>query len=148
MRNLFIIAVMFFLVSCQTTKGLKKTGNDNIKKYNLPPQSLEIGECGLFLWTLDDQNTLVFFQKQNAKKALYMDGDKQIDLTKANVKNTISTTDEFNIPYKARTYSHIELKGRFTETLQQGYRVRARLKAKKPDGWNIIIPLAGIYACK
>ena len=114
----------------------------------LPPQTLKAGDCGLFLWTLDTKKRLVFFQKQGESTAKIMDKSKTINLQKISATQDIGVGDDIGISYSAVGYDSVMLSGKFTEALQDGQRVRATLKSVKPDGWQAIMPLAGVYVCE
>ena len=116
----------------------------------LPAQNLEIGECGLFLWSVSGEPTFMFFSKATTGSALILLGEQPEPLTQQSASGDIF--GQFMTEQVWRTSSTGQLVEVFLEAgqvLLDGQRVSSgRLTVADAEGWETIIPVAGARACR
>jgi len=116
----------------------------------LGPQVLEQGECGLFLWTLAEPRKLVFFSKAGSGAALSMIAESE-----AQYVQTSSAGDIFG-QFKTDMTFATEASGETLnvsiapgDMLEDGQRTEAAsLTLTGGDGWETIVPVRGVRACR
>lgn len=115
----------------------------------LPPQELEPGSCGLFLWAQDTRRALVFFAESlSGQGRLIVDGAEQT-VTRSNAEGN-SAFGQF----ERQTYGGAALTVDLTlgfETQNRmigGVRVpRGVMSVAQPGGWRLSVPVAGLIGC-
>ncbi|GEM_PF-6193551 len=145
-----VLALLVTLVGCNTLSGAQKTPDEQntvAAPDHLPPQTLKKGECALFLFTTEAPKRFVFFHKQGDVRAKFIDGQRAFELQAGTPLDDLSLMETFEIEYIENKNRYF-LSAAFTEALEEGRRLRATLKQRKPDGWEKITPLAGVYACE
>lgn len=132
----------------QGAKDVAKTGIAQTKS-GLAAQSLNPGECGLFLWTRRESPEFVFFSKSGTETAKfwYDKAEQALNRTGAggDVFGQQLTEQFFSLP-DGRT---LELDMTPGDLLVGGQRVpEATLKVLDADGWATMIPAAGVTVCQ
>ena len=153
MRIFSLVLCVGLLSGCKSLSSavkdnLESTSQTQWMSERLPPQTLEKDECGLFLFTTGEPRLFVFFQKQGQSDALLRDGQTSLHLQSGTPLQDLFLAEQIDLSYVATDGQRLLLSGTFEDDLQEGRRVRALLKAQKPEGWQKITPLAGVYACK
>lgn len=116
----------------------------------LPGQRLELGECGLFLWTRGVDPTFVFFQRGGATTALALLSDQEKTVTQTAVGGSLfgefMTEQTFSVP--GESYS-VQLSFEPGEEMDGGQRVSEGLiRMTTAEGWDVMQPVAGVRACR
>ena len=116
----------------------------------LEAQTLASGECGLFLWTVSEPRSFVFFSKAGAASALvFLDGETA-SMSQASAEGAIFGQFMTEITYVASNENvtlivYIEP----GTLLEQGQRTKtARLTFTNSEGWETIVPVGGVRACQ
>ena len=120
------------------------------KSAGIGAQDLAPGECGLFLWTVAEPRELTFFSKAGTQSALAdFGGDTQsLTLTDASGElfGQFMTSMNFDITGGGGSMT---LSIEAGELIDQGQRTKAaRLLFVDADGWETIVPVAGVRACQ
>lgn len=115
----------------------------------LPAQSLAAGECGIFLWGLTTPRRFVFFSETTSGEALVLveETAKTVKLIAArgDVIGSFLTQTEFGSDDQQLMASLVIVPG---EELEDGQRITSgRLVTRGADGWETILPVAGLHAC-
>lgn len=116
----------------------------------LPPQELEDGSCGMFLWARDSHRNLVFFTSDRTRQAhLVLDG-QQIALPR-----TVAEGDLVFGQYTRQEFSQAGIDLRLVvqpdpdSGIIGGAVVRqGMLNIRDAKGWDFVLPVAGLIACK
>ncbi len=145
------------LCACQVSpqtqtdaSGLIPVSSGTSARQELPARTLEPGACGLFLWTRRENPKFVFFKPSALPEAeLWHDGKMQTLVqtsTGGRVFGQEFTEQSFTTAGKTMPVSLTLLPG---ETLVGGQRVpEGNIRITSPDGWELIVPVAGVFVCQ
>lgn len=115
----------------------------------LPAQTLEAGECGLFLWTRRQQPEFIFFSKVGTERGEFWDGEKAIALSRTGFGGDIfgqELTEQTFVTGDGRTAKLSLVPG---DQLVSGQRVpEASITIIDAEGWSTLIPAAGVSVCQ
>lgn len=153
LKTVVFCAVIGFLPSCTTINGpsTKPKPKETIvrKAEGLAPQTLEKGECGLFLWTNTEPRIFTFFENPKTTKYLLYRQGKTYPLTRTSTPTDYQISDRFDEAFINPEIGRVKLKGQFSKTLENGRRVNAAiLSVANDEEWQEIIPVSGVYACQ
>jgi len=146
---IFIASTSVIGCATSTTQKAKTAPSVEIDTNGLPAQNLSNGSCGLFFWSMTTPKHFVFFQKEGADKAkLFFDGRTQ-DLSARQVTTGLEDNSGINLSYIGPFTEEITVKGIYGETLEGGRRIsEAAILIGKDDGWQEIVPVSGLFACR
>ena len=150
-RNILLGALFLGMTSCASIEkaGPAKTQSTMPPTVGLQAQKLATGECGIFFWTNALPRTFVFFHKQGEVNAKYYLQGTEIALQTSQNTNGITDGTGFMIDYTGADFQAFSIKGQFTDLIEGGRRIsNATIKTKKPDAWEEIHPVSGVYVCK
>lgn len=133
----------------EDTPGMLSSAGPGGDQSGLPAQSLEPGECGLFLWSVSGDPQFVFFSKADTGRAkLLLDGvETPLTLTAidGNIFGQFTTRSVWVVDGQG---AQVDLELVPGEVLIDGQRVSGgRLKQVDPEGWETFVPVAGARAC-
>ncbi|MEO0882945.1 MAG: hypothetical protein AAFY34_09435 [Pseudomonadota bacterium] len=116
----------------------------------LPPQRLDPGDCGLFLWSQTEITRLVFFARagENVASVFIEDGAVPLTLTRArgDIFGQFLTDLTYVIPASDRQISVTFTPG---EELEGGARISSgRISYMDSEGWTRVLPVLGVRACQ
>lgn len=150
MRALLLSLAVFSLAACETITPAPKPEPVAQKPVNgLSAQELVAGECGLFFWSKSTPRTFVFFQKQGEVSAKYYGQGSEIILTAPAGIPSFTEASQIDIAYTSPAGDSINVKGNFSQIIEDGVRVPSgSISVEKPDGWQEIIPVSGVYVCR
>lgn len=150
---LSIVLVIVLGVTACSSLPIRNEGNAEAKlathSVGLTAQKLEVGECGLFFWSLSTPAIFTFFHKESDPQARFFQNATEFILT-ANV-NTPAFNDgsELSLTYSFPTGEAVHLKGRFADMLEGGQRItNASIQTATREGWQEITPVSGVYVCR
>lgn len=120
-----------------------------VPRSGIGPQTLESGDCALFLWSKTDASQFIFFQKAGSGTARLRIGDETVDapqtFNRGEVFGQFMTEQAFITP-SAET---VQLAFQPGEELQSGQRIDSgRLTITAEQGWRTVIPVLGVRACQ
>lgn len=127
-----------------------RTAADGLEIGRLPPQTLERGNCGLFLWSKTTPPELVFFHNAAEGGARLKMNGEDILVPKTAQSGVAVYGQNSSQSFKAENFD-LELKIAFDESkrIVNGTRVPlGTLKILKADGWTSVLPVAGMIACE
>lgn len=117
---------------------------------SLPPQTLSVNECGLFLWSKTDSASFVFFSKAGTREALFLRNGKQVLLREAS-----NAGDIFGQFYTGATYQAdgepkpISLNYTPGEDIPNGARVPSGVITYFDQrDWKVTLPVLGVRYCQ
>lgn len=115
---------------------------------SLPAQNLRAGECGLFLWTVSAPRALVLFTKAGSNTAdASLPGGAQT-LTLARQSGDLFAQFMTRLDYAAPDGGKVHVALEPGERIEGGQRTRAaQVTIVPPDGWETLVPAAGLAAC-
>ncbi len=115
----------------------------------LSAQILDPGTCGVFFWRDTTPRTFVFFQKQGQVQARFYDQGAEIAIETVQDTSNLDIKTELDFTYQGGGYASIAVKGSFGDMLEGGRRIfGATITLDKPDGWQEILPVNGVYVCR
>lgn len=115
----------------------------------LPPQRLEAGQCGLFLWGMSAPRRFVFFTEGSSGDALVLLGEtpSTLPMTSAggDVFGQFLTRMSFEDPASKATVTVTIKPG---EAIEGGQRVDSgNILLRDTAGWETVLPVTGVRAC-
>lgn len=158
--SLLFGSALFALMACATSgvpvpeapatsaAALASTGV-RASKQGLDAQSLNVGECGVFLWTRRQQPNFVFFSKAASGEAQYWHEGKTLNLKQTGLGGDIFGQQMTEQNFTSEDGTRVELRLTPGEELIGGQRIpEASITLIKPDDWKELTPLAGVSVCQ
>lgn len=158
-RETLLLASLLMLVGCASSPAVSTGASQagafpvtlqDVPSDGLPPQKLEPGECGLFLWSQSAPRRFVFFTEATSGTAqLFHEGDV------IRLQMTDSHGDIFGQFQTDSAYITIGANPLFVDValipgdlLEGGQRVASgRILIRAGDGWETVLPVTGARAC-
>jgi hypothetical protein len=116
----------------------------------LEPQTLEEGQCGLFLWSLGERPQLVLVAYDRPSGALISSGGRERYLSR-----TAFGGEQSSGHFERQTFSgsgltlSVELSWDPTRQVRDGSVVReAQVTLTDRDGWETVVPAGGMSGCQ
>ncbi len=123
-------------------------GLASLPSRGLPPQSLAVDECGLFLWSISGTPQFVFFSKATSGAATVL-----LDGMPTDISQTSSGGDVFGQFLTRQTFAapagvSVDVAFEPGEELIDGQRIDSgRIIITDAEGWETILPVLGVRAC-
>ena len=115
----------------------------------LPAQTLQPGECGLFLWTRREQPEFVFFSGGSSEKALFWNEGAILALKRVRYGGDVFGQQLTEQGFASEDGRDIQLTMTPGDELVSGQRVPvASLQITDSEGWKTMVPVAGVAACQ
>lgn len=116
----------------------------------LPPQVLNPGDCGLFLWSQTDASKFIFFRKAGDGVARMLIGDQDRRLIATDFDGDIFGQFFTEQKFESQSSGHaIDLSFSPGDELIDGARISGgRIRLTDAEGWVTTIPVLGVRACK
>jgi hypothetical protein len=122
---------------------------NSVPPRGLPPQRLDPGECGLFLWGQTPPNRFIFFSKAGSGAGLALIGESAVNVQLTAGRGAIF--GEFNTSSEYVTTDGtwaVSIEVKPGEMLEDGQRIESgRMLQTNPEGWQTILPVVGVRAC-
>lgn len=159
-RFLLASLVLGTLAACQSTPDdpaaerarmlALKPAIDSVPQSALGPQTLQVGECGLFLWSQTDVSKFIFFSRALSGTALFAQGETPISLTQSLAGGDIFGQFNTRMTYVSDGDGRqLELTIEPGEILQGGQRIEQGLITMTDrEGWQTKLPVLGVRACQ
>ena len=127
-----------------------KPAIDSVPQSALGPQTLQVGECGLFLWSQTDVSKFIFFSRALSGTALFAQGETPISLTQLLAGGDIFGQFNTRMTYVSDGDGRqLELTIEPGEILQGGQRIEQGLITMTDrQGWQTKLPVLGVRACQ
>lgn len=157
-RLLTMFSSVFLVTSCASTpeegpvrlpaNALEATVAE-VPAEGLPPQTLDAGECGLFLWGMAAPRRFTFFTEASSSEALILHEGTPQKLVATETNGEVFGQFFTEIQYLSADGAwsvNVSLKP--GEMLEGGQRVESgRLVTTGSDGWETVLPVTGVRAC-
>lgn len=122
---------------------------NSVPSSGLGPQDLEIGECGLFLWSKTDTTKFIFFSKALSGQAIFAQDETPLRLTQIAAGGDIFGQFNTRLDFASRDNRQVALTLVPGEMLQGGQRIESGLLTLiDGEGWLTKLPVLGVRACK
>lgn len=154
---LAIAAATFCVAACAGTNGLETAAQaaeaasaiNTVPVDGLPPQRLEPGQCGLFLWGMSAPRRFVFFTEGTAGEALVLVNDAAVSMPMTTAGGEVFgqflTLMKFEAP---STGGSVTVSINPGEPLEGGQRVESgNIMFRDKEGWETVLPITGVRAC-
>ncbi len=155
-----ILAAMMMLSACSSAANLELPNEQSAQDQTasilaqLPPQKLEAGQCGLFVWSADSERRFILFSSTETQRALWHDGEAVLELSfeqSAGEQAGERAYDQF----PAQDYGVIGSPQRLSLRLSDSEQVETatrfksgRLTQSGPSDWDRVIPVLGLASCQ
>lgn len=161
MRHLALIAASISLVitGCASSSSgpederarilAMRPAIDSIPQSGLGPQTLEAGECGLFLWSKTDVSKFIFFSEALTGTARFAQNEIPVELVQVGAGGNIFGQFNTNMSYQSTDGRTFDLRVEPGEVLEGGQRIESgMLTTTDPEGWRTKLPVLGVRACQ
>ncbi|MBB5518750.1 hypothetical protein [Amphiplicatus metriothermophilus] len=156
MLRRYMIAAMLLASGCASappsgpvSTAAPSAGGEGIALGALANAGLNPGECGMILWTLDENRPAPIFRYVVGKAAEISANGALIRLAPVGAEGAaafgVHESQTFEAP--DGTTAHVE--ARFGLGFDRGvYLERGLVRVDAPDGWRAVAPAAGIAGCR
>ena len=111
----------------------------------LPAQTLQTGECGLFVWSADTDRRFILFAQSQKFTAVFHDGEAQ-NVLKIVAQDGVPAQKQF--PQQSYDSGQI-LRLRKAQAIEGGTRYKAgKLSQKNASGWDSVMPVIAVSTCR
>ena len=158
--HVVLIALLAGLAGCATTPELtpaeqraimlaQKPAIDSVPSSGLGPQTVEPGECALFLWSKTDTTKFIFFSKALSAQATFAQGEEPLSLTQVSAGGDIFGQFNTSTGYLASDGRELSLTIEPGEVMIDGQRIEDGLvRLDDLEGWQTVLPVVGVRACQ
>jgi hypothetical protein len=151
MRYLALILLGGWLVACTTTDGRIVSASQEqtpTEFSQLPGRYLQVGECGLFVWTAAEPHRFIAFSRSDTGKAEILYGHR-IEQYLISKQTGTPTNEQFPVQdLVSGSGQKLVLKLAQPQTIDDGTRYRSgRLSSQTADGWQKVTPVIGLSVC-
>ncbi len=156
MRTLTLLCAASLVTACasspKNSNAIAMSAPDlatsTVPSEGLPPQRLEPGQCGLFLWGMPAPRKFVFFTDGNGSATVLIhDAPVALPMASAggDVFGQFMTEMTFSDSGAGRS---VTLSIKPGEVLEGGQRVASgTLQFRESEGWETILPVTGVRTC-
>lgn len=122
----------------------------SVRAESLPPQTLEAGDCALFLFEIAPPREFVVFEHENERRAKIIHDGVVYEMGVAPQEEAYLLGQPFRRVYlHQRSGITFTLHGRVGEATGAGPRLEdAILRVRELDGTEIVRPLGGVRSCR
>jgi hypothetical protein len=154
------IAFALGLAGCASTPELtpeqqraimlaQKPAIDSVPSSGLGPQTVEPGECALFLWSKTDTTKFIFFSKALSGQATFAQGEEPLTMTQISAGGDIFGQFNTRTAYLAPDGRELDLTIEPGEVMIDGQRIEDGLiRLDDVEGWHTVLPVVGVRACQ
>lgn len=116
----------------------------------LPPQRLEPGECGLFLFAPRPTPRFVFFSNATTGYARMLLDGEEVVLSRSAAEGEVFDQNFADTSYVAPAIGlHLRVRVRPGAPAEGGTEIDAgSLNLRRKGGWSVVIPVAGASTCQ
>ncbi len=141
MKYTLSLISLLVLSACASTPTAEDLAQKAQSLTSLPPQNLDPGQCGLFIWTAGERRDFIGFETEGEIKLL-QNGEvlnvirsEEGPLGSAQRIYNTSNGDTFTLSLKD------------TVLIKEGQRFTGSLTTKTKEGWDRVIPIAALTSC-
>ena len=142
-----------FLGACETvpTDSNRASSETVTASTSLPPQTLNVGDCGLFVWAGEARRFILF--AQTGRTAKYASGGHELALTPIETDETAVSGDLYGqIPvqsFRDAMGRRYDLNLSHASEIQDGLRYsEGSWRYKNDEGWSVVTPVYGLSTCQ
>lgn len=147
MQKIKIIILAVILQACAQTPKVHQT--TSVKTQRLPAQTLAPGDCGLFVWTADQERRFILFSQSQSKTGLWHDGGESHALTLIQASGDAAQNQFPNSQYSVASNTTLLLSLENRQVITDGTRFKSgTLTAKAGGAWERVSPVVGLAACQ
>lgn len=146
---------LIFVQACQTagpvdeTSPLAKTADTVANLTGLGSQTLQPGDCGLFLWNRTDAQTFMFFSQAGEGVAKYYVDDAEESVSMVSAGSELFGQFHTSTRWELTDGRTFDLELEPGEELEDGQRIDSGiLTLVDAEGWRTKTPVAGVRACQ
>lgn len=137
------------LTACATTPTASKTSEAKpLTRQSLAPQKLASGDCGLFVWKASTPKSFLLFSQNTKGTGLWYNGSEEpIQIVAQSGEPAFGQFPDTR--YTRPDGQALSLALSTPEPLEDGLAYKSgKLSFTTSDGWEKIIPVVGLSACK
>lgn len=116
----------------------------------LPPQTLPVGQCGLFIFGRSEPFPFILFENETARQAQVLHDQQVHELGVSPQAGTFAPGERFRRVYLHNQTNRVfTLTGMVGEETGSGPRLEdALLRVRDLDGTETVRPVGGVYSCR
>lgn len=143
MRYFGLLITSLILVACASTPPAESNpeGSESLSTTSLPPQTLNAGECGLFIWSAGDVQNFIGFESEAGVKLIMDETRLSVNRQKAGAMDAPKRI------YESTSDQAIVLTLFKDKEISEGQRFTGRLSSKTEEGWDRVLPIIAILSC-
>lgn len=135
----YVLALGLMFSGCATLSQ----NDSKLSETAMGSKTLAPGDCGLYVWTAGTAKTFTLFASPS--EISYFKGSSEIRLTEEQASTPPKTTRKF----KDEAGKVLSLTLLSPQEIDGGIRYKSgRLTSLSDDGWDIVVPVVGLYACQ
>ncbi len=152
MRRMAVLTSCMFFAGCAALPDAVETtptAPASVTKIRLTPVDLGIGECGLFVWSIDDDRRFILFSTSATQSGRWLNDGQEVSLNILEESGTVANGQYPNVVFESDDGQKLELGLKSPQVITDGTRFKAgALKSESEDGWLHIVPVAALSTCK
>ena len=136
--------ISFVLAACVTTQPAAPKSS----KTGLEPQTLETGECGLFVWAASPEKPFILFSQSAKASGLWY--NERVETLVITANSGDASYQQFpQTIYQRKSGETLELSLFDAQPIDDGMRYKSgTLRYMTEAGWQKIVPVIGMAACQ
>jgi hypothetical protein len=148
----FLGLLSLSLIGCASLSEIRPETRNNktdisTKEYTdrLPPQKLPPGQCGLFIWTADTEQTFIGFETDDRVK-LILEGQR-LEGRRIYKDGIVFPDRIYSLEGGAKGAIEIPVSLVEDKEIAEGTRYYGRFKSLTENGWERLTPIVALYSC-
>jgi len=155
-----ICAAIGLLISCATPTAQVASTQENTslakgentlssEDVSLPAQTLQVNECGLFMWSKTDPSKFIFFNKAGEATALFLMDGRTTEITTVSASGDIFGQFFTDVDYLTETGRPISISYQAGENIANGARISSGfIQYRNDKNWLKTLPIVGVRFCQ
>lgn len=152
----WVLITSFALLSaCASTPGDTDTRTkttptaESTKAGDLSARQMGVGECGLFVWTADEARNFILFSQAGRFRGAWASDKGEESLRIIDQDGNSSQRQYTDTVFQTSNGDKLSLSLRRSQSITGGTRYKAGTLTQTSDaGWDKVIPVVGLSACR
>ncbi|MEL7041980.1 MAG: hypothetical protein AAGL90_10665 [Pseudomonadota bacterium] len=122
---------------------------DSLPAEGLPPQTLDAGECGLFLWSKSEEPKYIFFSKALSERALFAQDETPLEMYQTRASGDIFGQFNTRMEFASSDGRQLSLSMVPGDMMNGGQRLESGIiTLTDREGWQTKLPVLGVWGCQ
>ncbi len=145
-----VVGALVLLTACASVEeAITPSSKPESASDRLSPRQLNSGDCGLFVFTIDQDPRLILFSDNIDNRAAWTEGDGEVQLIIAERGGEPALGQYPEQTFTLPDGRKLDLELVSGEDVEAGTRFpRGTIKTSTGEGWNKVIPVTALAACQ